>query len=55
MAHLWAAVAGNSSIMADHIALKLVGANGYCVTEAGFGADIGTWHLEASINTLKHL
>jgi len=41
--------------MADHIALKLVGANGYCVTEAGFGADIGTWHLEASINTLKHL
>ena len=32
---------GNSSIIADKIELKLVGANGYVVTEAGFGADIG--------------
>ena len=32
---------GNSSIVADEIALKLVGKDGYCVTEAGFGADIG--------------
>ncbi|KAK2826220.1 hypothetical protein Q5P01_020434 [Channa striata] len=32
---------GNSSILADKIALKLVGANGFVVTEAGFGADIG--------------
>eukprot|EP01023_Acetabularia_acetabulum_P005512 TRINITY_DN12255_c0_g1_i1.p1 TRINITY_DN12255_c0_g1~~TRINITY_DN12255_c0_g1_i1.p1 ORF type:complete len:728 (+),score=142.84 TRINITY_DN12255_c0_g1_i1:1109-3292(+) len=32
---------GNSSIIADKIALKLVGKDGYCVTEAGFGADIG--------------
>jgi methylenetetrahydrofolate dehydrogenase (NADP+)/methenyltetrahydrofolate cyclohydrolase/formyltetrahydrofolate synthetase len=38
---------GNSSILADQIALKLVGAKnpeeevGYVVTEAGFGADIG--------------
>ena len=32
---------GNSSIVADQLALRLVGANGYCVTEAGFGADIG--------------
>ena len=32
---------GNSSIVADQIALKLVGSQGYCVTEAGFGADIG--------------
>ena len=32
---------GNSSIVADKIALKLVGENGYVVTEAGFGADIG--------------
>lgn len=42
---------GNSSILADRIALKLVGVNeemdgpdskkGYVVTEAGFGADIG--------------
>ena len=27
--------------MADQIALKLAGADGYVVTEAGFGADIG--------------
>ena len=32
---------GNSSIIADKIALKLVGENGYVITEAGFGADIG--------------
>lgn len=33
---------GNSSILADKIALKLVGQGGFVVTEAGFGADIGT-------------
>ena len=32
---------GNSSIVADQIALKLVGTDGFCITEAGFGADIG--------------
>ncbi|XP_034015510.1 methylenetetrahydrofolate dehydrogenase (NADP+ dependent) 1b [Thalassophryne amazonica] len=32
---------GNSSILADKIALKLVGSEGFVVTEAGFGADIG--------------
>jgi formyltetrahydrofolate synthetase len=32
---------GNSSIIADQLALKLVGPDGYVVTEAGFGADIG--------------
>eukprot|EP01080_Neovahlkampfia_damariscottae_P004727 gene4727-8311_t len=32
---------GNSSIIADKIALKLVGEDGYVLTEAGFGADIG--------------
>uniref|UniRef100_A0A915D2V2 Formyltetrahydrofolate synthetase n=1 Tax=Ditylenchus dipsaci TaxID=166011 RepID=A0A915D2V2_9BILA len=32
---------GNSSILADKVALKLVGENGFVVTEAGFGADIG--------------
>ncbi|MCP4415456.1 MAG: formate--tetrahydrofolate ligase, partial [Chloroflexi bacterium] len=32
---------GNSSIVADQIALKLVGADGYVLTESGFGADIG--------------
>ncbi len=32
---------GNSSIIADRVALKLVGEDGFVVTEAGFGADIG--------------
>jgi hypothetical protein len=32
---------GNSSIVADQLALKLVGADGFVITEAGFGADIG--------------
>ena len=32
---------GNSSIVADKVALKVVGPDGFVVTEAGFGADIG--------------
>lgn len=32
---------GNSSILADQIALKLVGKDGYVITESGFGADMG--------------
>jgi methylenetetrahydrofolate dehydrogenase (NADP+)/methenyltetrahydrofolate cyclohydrolase/formyltetrahydrofolate synthetase len=32
---------GNSSILADKIALKLMGEEGYVVTESGFGADCG--------------
>ena len=32
---------GASSIIADKGGLKLVGAGGFVVTEAGFGADIG--------------
>ncbi len=32
---------GNSSIIADQIALRLVGKGGYVVTESGFGADCG--------------
>jgi methylenetetrahydrofolate dehydrogenase (NADP+)/methenyltetrahydrofolate cyclohydrolase/formyltetrahydrofolate synthetase len=32
---------GNSSIIADQIGLKLVGSDGYLVTESGFGADMG--------------
>jgi formyltetrahydrofolate synthetase len=32
---------GQSSILADQIALKLVGPQGYVITESGFGADIG--------------
>uniref|UniRef100_A0A8C5XKZ2 C-1-tetrahydrofolate synthase, cytoplasmic n=1 Tax=Microcebus murinus TaxID=30608 RepID=A0A8C5XKZ2_MICMU len=32
---------GNSSIIADRVALKLVSPEGFVVTEAGFGADIG--------------
>eukprot|EP00922_Rhytidocystis_sp_ex-Travisia-forbesii_P039638 GHVS01058958.1.p1 GENE.GHVS01058958.1~~GHVS01058958.1.p1 ORF type:complete len:351 (+),score=34.32 GHVS01058958.1:149-1201(+) len=32
---------GNSSILADKMALSLVGESGYVITEAGFGADLG--------------
>ncbi|KAL7708178.1 C-1-tetrahydrofolate synthase cytoplasmic [Lotmaria passim] len=32
---------GNSSIVADRIALKLAGHDGFVLTEAGFGADMG--------------
>lgn len=32
---------GNSSIIADKIALKLVGSEGFVVTEAGFASDVG--------------
>eukprot|EP00471_Norrisiella_sphaerica_P005641 CAMPEP_0184489308 /NCGR_PEP_ID=MMETSP0113_2-20130426/14994_1 /TAXON_ID=91329 /ORGANISM="Norrisiella sphaerica, Strain BC52" /LENGTH=638 /DNA_ID=CAMNT_0026872641 /DNA_START=158 /DNA_END=2074 /DNA_ORIENTATION=+ len=32
---------GNSSIIADQIGLRMVGPDGFVVTEAGFGADIG--------------
>mmetsp|Transcript_53998 Transcript_53998/g.106587 ORF Transcript_53998/g.106587 Transcript_53998/m.106587 type:complete len:691 (+) Transcript_53998:76-2148(+) len=32
---------GNSSIIADKIGLKLVGKDGYVLTEAGFGSDMG--------------
>lgn len=32
---------GQSSIIADRIALKLVGSKGYVITESGFGADVG--------------
>jgi len=32
---------GNSSILADMMALKLVGPDGFVITESGFGADIG--------------
>eukprot|EP01065_Artemidia_motanka_P041513 TRINITY_DN53_c0_g1_i1.p1 TRINITY_DN53_c0_g1~~TRINITY_DN53_c0_g1_i1.p1 ORF type:complete len:661 (+),score=263.53 TRINITY_DN53_c0_g1_i1:63-1985(+) len=32
---------GNSSIVADQVALKLAGADGLVLTEAGFGADMG--------------
>ena len=32
---------GNSSVVADKLALKLVGENGFVLTEAGFGSDMG--------------
>lgn len=32
---------GNSSVVADQVALKLVGQHGFVVTEAGFGSEIG--------------
>jgi hypothetical protein len=43
---------GNSSVLADKVALKLAGTeagnendSGYCVTEAGFGADVSNEHI----------
>ena len=38
---------GNSSVIADKLALNLVGPTGFVLTEAGFGADVG---LEKFIN-----
>ena len=38
---------GNSSVLADRVALKAVGPTGFVITEAGVGADIG---LEKAIN-----
>lgn len=35
---------GCSSILADKIAMKLVGKNGYVITEGGFGSDIGKFN-----------
>mmetsp|Transcript_24083 Transcript_24083/g.39833 ORF Transcript_24083/g.39833 Transcript_24083/m.39833 type:complete len:680 (+) Transcript_24083:106-2145(+) len=32
---------GNSSVIADKLALKMVGSSGYVLTEAGFGSDMG--------------
>jgi formate--tetrahydrofolate ligase len=46
---------GNSSILANKIALKLVGQEGFVVTEAGFGPDIGTekfMNIKCSYNGL---
>lgn len=47
---------GNSSILADQIALRLVGRDGFVLTEAGFGADIGInlSHLDVWV-TVSHL
>ncbi|OTF80928.1 hypothetical protein BLA29_003009 [Euroglyphus maynei] len=38
---------GNSSVIADKIALEVVGPEGYVLTESGFGADVG---LEKLVN-----
>lgn len=38
---------GNSSVIADRLALGLVGQSGFVLTEAGFGADVG---LEKFVN-----
>ncbi|PAA86281.1 hypothetical protein BOX15_Mlig000525g1 [Macrostomum lignano] len=32
---------GNSSVVADQVAMKLVGPSGFAVTESGFGSDMG--------------
>lgn len=47
---------GNSSILADQIALRLVGPEGFVLTEAGFGADIGMEkfiHIKCRASGLK--
>lgn len=46
---------GQSSIIQDRVALKLVGADGYHVTESGFAADIGFekfWNLKCRFGNL---
>lgn len=47
---------GNSSVIADQMALKFVGSDGFCVTEAGFGADIGMekfFNIKCRVSQLK--
>jgi formyltetrahydrofolate synthetase len=47
---------GNSSVVADQLALKLVGSDGFVVTEAGFGSEIGLEkfvHLKCRLGGLK--
>ncbi|XP_057374614.1 C-1-tetrahydrofolate synthase, cytoplasmic-like isoform X1 [Daphnia carinata] len=47
---------GNSSVLADQIALRLVGSDGFVLTEAGFGADIGMekfMHIKCRASGLK--
>lgn len=47
---------GNSSVVADQVALKLVGPDGFVVTEAGFGSEIGLEkfvHLKCRLGGLR--
>lgn len=47
---------GNSSVVADQVALKLVGPNGYVITEAGFGSEIGLEkfvHLKCRLGNIR--
>lgn len=47
---------GNSSVVADQVALKLVGPDGFVVTEAGFGSEIGLEkfvHLKCRLGGVK--
>lgn len=47
---------GNSSVIADRIALKLVGRDGFVLTEAGFGADMGCekfFNIKCLVSGLK--
>lgn len=47
---------GNSSVVADQVALKLVGEDGFVVTEAGFGSEIGLEkfiHLKCRLGGLR--
>lgn len=47
---------GNSSVVADQVALKLVGPDGFVITEAGFGSEIGLEkfvHLKCRLGGVK--
>lgn len=47
---------GNSSIVSDRIGLKLVGPEGFVLTEAGFGADMGCekfFNIKCRVSGLK--
>lgn len=47
---------GNSSVVSDQVALKLVGKDGFVITEAGFGSEIGLEkfvHLKCRLGGIK--
>ena len=46
---------GQSSVIADEMALRLAGPNGFCVTESGFGADMGFEKFVAIKSRVSHV
>ncbi len=43
---------GQSSVIADEMALRLAGPDGFCVTESGFGADMGMEKVQKEVGYL---